>query len=786
MNILIDGQLLQTGEIRRGIGVYFRNVLENMVRNNAGDLWFVTTSNYYDENVIDEWVQSQITFIKDDIFRPSTDYSREDEYTDKLNEIIRENQIDLIWFPDPMMVNVLFPSKIIDCKAVITMYDLIPYVMPVKEWPETVKNEYLRRIDYLKNNNFYALSISEATDNDYRKIVGNHIKSKVTFLAANGDIFGNSEPYKKDKDYVLFTGGFDYRKNITKAIEAYALAVKNNPDSEIADSLFYIVCKCDEEKKRDILNSLEDDIAQRIVFTGYISDEELAGMYAGARVFFFPSLYEGFGLPILEAMRSGAYVLSADNSSLPEVCNNMADLCDASNVDDMADKLVKAFEKSGKESESEREKRIQYAKSYTWFKTAEETYSYFEEICYNTNENNSDKKFKIAIVTPWPNQRTGIANYASNIFPFLKRYFDVDLFIDNLNEEVDKGEVFNYYDLTELPSRVDDYDEILYQIGNNMEFHKNAFKMLTECKGIAEIHDFDLSSFFYNSYFLGGDKKLMRDALRLGYGSEAINFIDSVENQRQVFDGRYKMSDSVAAYADAVLFHNKWSALECRSHSKKYVVPHACFDYGEADEKTIEDIKKRINYSDSDVIIGMFGFINRNKRYNILVKAFKKLKSKNAKLVFWGNDPNGDLADLLKKEGLTGKVYIMGYMDSKEYRAGVKITDIVVNMRYPSMGESSGTLCEALSAGKPTIVTGINQYLEFPDEVCWKLPCNPNNEPKEVFTLFRMLEELTSSKELRKTLGNNAKEYARNVLSSELMAEKYYYTIKDVIEAKNR
>ena len=782
MNILIDGQVLETDEIRRGIGVYFINVLENMIKQNAGDVWYITSSKYIGSGIFDEWTKKQLVLIKNDLFRPSTDYAAEDEYTDALNGLIREYQIDVVWFPDPMMVNVLFPSKKLDCKMFITMFDLIPYVMPIKEWPDFVKKEYQRRLDYLEKYDVYALSISKATDMDYRKIVREDVNSRVTFLAANEKFLG-AVPAKKEKDYVLFTGGFDYRKNIKKAVEAYSLALKKYKDSDIADSYFYIVCKCSEDQKNEMLSLFDPDTAQRIKFTGYISDEELASMYAGARVFFFPSLYEGFGLPILEAMYAGAYVLSADNSSLPEVCGDLADFCNAEDVEDMALKLAESFDKAGRETEADRLKRIEYAKSFTWAKTAKATYEYFEEVCF---EDSDEERYKIAIVTPWPAQKTGIASYSSNIFPYLKQYFDVDIYVDDPNKEVVNNGEFEIYDIETLPEKADEYDEILYQIGNNTEFHKNAFKMLTEHKGMAEIHDFDLSQFFYRSFFLGGDKKLMRNALKLGYGHEALNYIDRIEDQLQFYDGKYKMSDSVAAYSDSVIFHNKWSALECKSHCKRYVVPLACFDADEVDETSIQKMKEKINYSDSDFIIGMFGFINKNKRYEILVKAFKKLNNKNAKLVFFGKDPNGELASLLKKEKIENKAVIMGYMDDDEYMAGLKMTDIVVNLRYPTMGESSATLCEALTMGKPTIVTGINQYLEFPDDVCWKLPCNPEKEEKEVFTLYRMLEELTASKDLRDAMGENAREYAKNVLSSKRIAEKYYHVIKQTIKAKKK
>ena len=92
MNILIDGQVLETDEIRRGIGVYFVNVLDNMIKQNAGDVWYITSSKYIGSGIFDEWTKKQLVLIKNDIFRPSTDYDTEDEYTDALNGLIKKLQ----------------------------------------------------------------------------------------------------------------------------------------------------------------------------------------------------------------------------------------------------------------------------------------------------------------------------------------------------------------------------------------------------------------------------------------------------------------------------------------------------------------------------------------------------------------------------------------------------------------------------------------------------------------------------------------------------------------------
>ena len=85
------------------------------------------------------------------------------------------------------------------------------------------------------------------------------------------------------------------------------------------------------------------------------------------------------------------------------------------------------------------------------------------------------------------------------------------------------------------------------------------------------------------------------------------------------------------------------------------------------------------------------------------------------------------------------------------------------------MGESSGTLCQQLKAGKPVIVSELNQYTEFPDEVCWKVPVDGYEE----HILRKMLEHLITHEETRQQLGANAKRYADTALTCENIAEMY-------------
>ena len=140
------------------------------------------------------------------------------------------------------------------------------------------------------------------------------------------------------------------------------------------------------------------------------------------------------------------------------------------------------------------------------------------------------------------------------------------------------------------------------------------------------------------------------------------------------------------------------------------------------------------------------------------------------KLCFWGEAANNEVVDRAKRIGLQDEVIVSGYLDKESYEAALEMTDIVVNLRYPSMGESSATLCEAFKYGKAVIVSDLNQYREFPDEVCWKVPiCN---QEKEI--LKQYLKCLMDREAVRDALGENAQNYADNVLSPTKVAAQYY------------
>lgn len=778
MNILIDGQTLETEEVNRGIGVYLKNLVANMVRQSVGDIWYITVSNEKAVLKLGRWLAGRMIPIVDRVFAPGTDYERESAFSDRINQAVLEYRIDRYWCPNPLMVNVLFPNKTINCPLYATVFDLIPYLMPVAEWEGRITQEYHRRLEYLKS--AHLICISEATRADMRRIIGENTKADVTLLAADSNLFyGERQEHEPDgRASIVYTGGFDYRKNMYGAVKAFAQARKAMPD---LDMIFSVVGKYSQENREKMERYLEElGVQDSVRLTGFLPDEELARLYREADVFFFPSFYEGFGLPLLEAMLGGAYILSADNSSLPEVCDGHAMLCDAQDTEDMAGHLCEAVRESLRESMESKRARQVYAKGFTWEKTARKTLAIIE----GAGEQESFPRRKVALVAPWPKQQTGIANYVYQTVPYLSRYFDIDLFVDNSMDRDCELLPFEYgkrYTIDQLERRHDCYDEIIYHIGNSVRYHTGTYRLFERIGGIAEIHDFDLSAFFYQGFYAAGQKEIYRKILKAGYGEAGEEHYKKLEKNAESPDGtRFPMSHGIARQARKVIVHNEWSYRQLGTDVRKYLVPHACFEMETAEgnpQERRDRMREKIHYRDGEIVIGCLGWMNSNKRPQVMIQSLVRLRRQGypVKLVFWGNKGTEECNALIEREQLQETVIITGYLDREEYLTGLELSDIILNLRYPTMGESSGTLCETMKVGKPSIVTAINQYLEFPDDVCWKVPMGRIEVP----ALTAMLQYLLEHKEVREAMASNARNYADRILNCENIAVLYARLLTD-------
>ena len=271
----------------------------------------------------------------------------------------------------------------------------IPTVVSVMDvsylhFPETFAKKDLYQLEtwtrYSVKNAQKVFTISTASKNDimkfYNKKNNDVIVTHLGIKAIDTDITKKSmeeiqKKYNLSKNYFLFVGTLQPRKNITRLIEAFALL--KNKYSEIT---LVIVGRKGWKYDEIIEAPTKYNVTDSVLFLDFVPDEDLPSLYANAIAYVLPSLYEGFGLPVLEAMEYDCPVITSNISSLPESVGEAALSVNPANVTDISDIMETLL------SDEELRKNLikkghEQIKKFSWEKTAKETLAVLEAVAQN-------------------------------------------------------------------------------------------------------------------------------------------------------------------------------------------------------------------------------------------------------------------------------------------------------------------------------------------------------------------------------------------------------------------
>jgi glycosyltransferase involved in cell wall biosynthesis len=226
----------------------------------------------------------------------------------------------------------------------------------------------------------------------------------------------------------------------------------------------------------------------------------------------------------------------------------------------------------------------------------------------------------------------------------------------------------------------------------------------------------------------------------------------------------FPMSHAIVNKSKKVIVHHRWLKYQFALADHIHVIPHfAKINHQPAAEK-IQAFKKRFLIDEKHFVITCLGFINRNKLPQLQVEVVKRLLAQGypVHLLFVGQTAPNVKTFQAEVEGSEYRenITFTGYLDEEDYFSALFASDVVINLRNPSMGEASLTLTQALAAAKPTIISDANQYKEFPDKVCWKVTHDEN----EAQLLYEYLTVLLSNRSLREAMSENAADYVDTVL----------------------
>ncbi len=264
------------------------------------------------------------------------------------------------------------PSK---AKKITTVHDLVAYHFPETLHPKQLQVQR-RRLGWVKAEADAVIAVSQATRDDLLAFLGIHPeKISVVYEGVNAmfneGVREDAEKIKQvqtkyaiPQEYILSIGTMQPRKNLSRLVTAFK-QLENPPTLIIGGSVGW-------GKK------LEQ--APNVILTGFIKQQDLPYLYAGAKMFIYPALYEGFGLPVLEAMACGTPVVTANTSSLPEVGGDAAIYIDPKDMNSIAEGMSKALSMSETDYKTAQQKSIKQAAKFSWEKAATETLNVYRSL----------------------------------------------------------------------------------------------------------------------------------------------------------------------------------------------------------------------------------------------------------------------------------------------------------------------------------------------------------------------------------------------------------------------
>jgi glycosyltransferase involved in cell wall biosynthesis/SAM-dependent methyltransferase len=371
---------------------------------------------------------------------------------------------------------------------------------------------------------------------------------------------------------------------------------------------------------------------------------------------------------------------------------------------------------------------------------------------------------RIAFFSPLPPTRSGIADYSAALLEPLSKIVQVDTFCRKSDFD---------------PSQ---YDIAVYQLGNNPH-HEFAYEAALQHPGVAVMHEANLHHLIAHLTIVRGDWDAYLKEIEFDAGAEAHQYAaDFVRTIKRPPDYDIPMLKRVLVNSRAAIVHSATVESELRAHGFSGPVgkiPHGAWLL-DGDRLAY---RTRLGLTEATPLVGIFGFLKPYKRIAESLRAFRRLIRviPDARMILVGEaHPELPLADMIRSMGLSAHVRHIGFAPIEDFNGYLSACDVVLNLRYPTVGESSGTLLRALGLGKAVVVSDVGSFGEYPDEICLKAPIDASEEDH----IFEYLNLLFSRPEVARSLGARARQWVERECSWESVAHRYADFLQAVIEGK--
>lgn len=583
MRILIDLQACQSQSANRGIGRYSFSLVNAMINLNKKHEIFIALSAAFPNTIEPLRQHFSKVLPKEQIVvwhAPLALNRYQEAAPDRIQatSLLKEAFFEQ-FNPDLILLTSLFEGfgdnavtsinllKTNRPTAVI-LYDLIPMLYP-KTYLSNVKfKEYYNRKLQALGEADLLLSISASA----KKEAQDHLKKlpPIEVISSAAETHFKKINYSKKekeeilkrfglkKEFLMYTGGIDPRKNINGLVEAFAKL----PPHLLETHQLAVVCAVRQTDRIKLIEHIKKQglSEEHVVITGFVEEDGLVSLYNFCKAFIFPSFHEGFGLPILEAMQCGSPVIGSNCSSLPEAIGYDDALFDPKDSAAITKKIIRVLtdEDFRKTLTLHAEHQITL---FSWKKTAEKTLEVLEKFEKKRSSaapffiNNDTAIFaqkklkpKLAFVSPCAEEPNKITEENFFLLPELSTYYDIDIITD---QKTDTQIAKNYTIKTVawFMKHAQTYDRVLYHVGKHA-LHAYQIECIKIIPGIVVLHEFHLKELFSESK--------ISEALYDSHGYQAL--IAAHEESNLEFNRKnYPCNQTVIQSSIGVIVHTEES-----------------------------------------------------------------------------------------------------------------------------------------------------------------------------------------------------------------------------------
>lgn len=362
---------------------------------------------------------------------------------------------------------------------------------------------------------------------------------------------------------------------------------------------------------------------------------------------------------------------------------------------------------------------------------------------------------RLAYFSPLPPAASGIADYSAELLPYLAAEIDVELFADAPAPSVAGLPVHSY---RSFAPRAAEFDLPVYHMGNS-PLHAYIYATAQQIPGLVVLHDVVLHHLLAWLTVDRGDARGYVELMRAAYGAAGAELAEA-ETRGQAVLSRFDfpLCEEVVRGSRAVLVHSEYAAKVVAAIAPGKPCAVVPMGVPLPSTLTVAEARARLDLDPDEFLISAFGEVHAHKRITIALEAFAEFHRRHpaSRLFLVGRvSPNYDVAGLVRSLGLESSVRALGYVPRDRYEALVAASEVCLNLRYPSAGETSASVLRLLGAGRPVIVTRTGAYAELPDGVCLKI--EPDAFERDLF--LACLELLFARPELAHALGAQARRY---------------------------